>query len=340
MSILIVGMGSIGKRHLKNLIESGRKEILICDREKGRLDQVLQDHPKLPSFEDYREAFKERPGVVYICTPPHIHTEIMEKAVTEGCHVFCEKPLAMDLRNLDAVEREAKRKGLTIMVAYVYRFFDPIKKIREIIDSNALGRIYSARTVVSLYLPDWHPWEDYRTFFLSQKALGGGALLEESHATDYIKWLMGRVVSVACFTRKISTLHMDCEDIATMCLEFENGSIATIQVDLLGRVLRREAEFSGEKGTIIWDGERNLVRLYTVEKGSWEEFPLRIRPEAYIEQNEHFFDCISEGKDPLVPLRDGIETLRICLAAFKSSDERRVVRIDEIDESTIVKRCI
>jgi len=340
MKILIVGAGSIGKRHLNNLIEIGMEDISICDKQKPRIDELLVQYPKLKPIDDYHEGLKQAPDVVFICTPPHLHTDIMANAVERGCHVFCEKPLAMDLKNLDSIEREADKKGLTIMVGYIYRFCKPIKKIMEILDSKVLGKIYSARTIVSLYLPDWHPWEDYRDFFLSHKALGGGSLLEESHAIDYIKWLMGDVNSVFCFNKKLSDLEMDSEDITMMNLEFKNGEVAFIQIDLLGRVLRKETELTGEKGTVIWDNERGLVRLFTVESGSWEEFKLSFTPDAYIDQIEHFFDCIRENRQPLITLRDGIETLRICLAGFKSSDERRLVYLDEIDESTKVKRVI
>jgi predicted dehydrogenase len=341
MKILIVGVGSIGKRHLNNLIETGRQDICICDNQRSRIDEVLEKYPALRAFEDYREGLGENPEVVFICTPPHLHTQIMAESVERGSHIFCEKPLAMALKGLDSIDKEAREKGLTIMVGYIYRHCKPIKKIKEIMDSKVLGKIYSARTIVSLYLPDWHPWEDYRDFFLSQKAIGGGSLLEESHAVDYIRWLMGvDVHSVFCFNKKLSDLEMDCEDMTVMTLGFEDGSVASIQIDLLGRVLRKEAEFIGEKGTVIWDNERGLVRLYTVERGSWEEFNLAFTPDAYIEQIEHFFQCIKENKDPLITLADATETLRICLAGFKSSDERRLVRPNEINETTVVERIV
>jgi predicted dehydrogenase len=340
MKILIIGIGSIGKRHLDNLVQIGMRDVIICDRDKSRIEEVLQTHPGLQAFQDYTEGFGENPDAVFICTPPHIHTEIMAHAAENNCHVFCEKPLAMDLRKLDTIAKEAEQKGLTIMVGYIYRFCRPIKKIKEILDANLIGKVYTARTIVSLYLPDWHPWEDYRDFFLSHQALGGGALLEESHAIDYMKWFMGDVNAVFCFNRKLSDLDMDCEDVSVLNLEFKNNAVGSIQIDLLGRVLRKEAELIGEKGTVLWDGERGLVRLFTVDEGAWQEFELAFTPDAYIEQIEHFFECITKKQEPLISLRDGMETLRICLAGFTSSDERRLVQLDEIDDSTAVKRVL
>ena len=338
MKILIVGVGSIGKRHLGILMDMGMKDIVVCDNQKTRLEEVQNVYPELRGSEDYAETIKEGFDVVFICTPPHLHTDIMAKAVDKGCHVFCEKPLAMELKGFDEIERKAGEKDLVIMVGYVYRFCKPIQKIKEILDSKILGKIYSARTIISLYLPDWHPWEDYRDFFLSHKDLGGGALLEESHATDYIKWMMGDVKSVFCINKKLSDLEMDAEDMTIINLEFENESIGAIQIDLLGRVLRKEAEFIGEKGTVIWDDERGLVRLFAAARGEWEEFELSFTPDAYIEQLNHFFECIKNRKEPIIPLSDGIETLRICVAAFKSAQERRVVDLSEIKEDTKVIR--
>jgi len=338
MKILLVGAGSIGKRHLGLLMDMGLNDIVVCDKQKMRIEEVQNAYPGIRESSDYEEALKEDFDVVFICTPPHIHTDIMAKAVDRGCHVFCEKPLAMDLKGLDEINRQAMQKNLVIMVGYIYRFCDPVQKIKEVLDANLLGRIYSARTIISLYLPDWHPWEDYRDFFLSHKALGGGALLEESHATDYIKWLMGDVKEVSCINKKLSDLEMDAEDMTIINLEFENNSIGTIHIDLLGRVLRKETEFIGEKGTIIWDGERGLVRLFTVEKGEWEEFELAFTPDVYTKQLEHFFDCIKEGREPITPLGDGIETLRICMAAFKSAQDQKMVSVGEITEETVIVR--
>ena len=338
MKILIVGMGSIGKRHLGLLLDSGIRDIIVCDTQKTRLEEVREINPTVRGYQDYGAAFKEDFDVVFICTPPNTHTDILARAVDKGCHVFCEKPLSMDLKGLDEIERKAQKKSLTVMVGYVYRFCEPIKKIKEILDSKILGKIYSARTIISLYLPDWHPWEDYREFFLSHKDLGGGALLEESHATDYIKWMMGDVKAVYCINKKLSNLDMDAEDMTIISLEFENGSLGTIHIDLLGRVLRKEAEFIGEKGTVIWDSERGLVRLFTAERGAWEEFELGFTPDAYVDQLSHFFECIREHSQPITSLRDAIETLRICVAAFKSDRERRLVDLREIKEDTEVIR--
>jgi predicted dehydrogenase len=338
MKILVVGVGSIGKRHLGLLLDMGFRDIVVCDAQKTRLDEVQNIYPGLREFQDYTTAFKEDLDVVFICTPPHLHTNILAKAVDNGCHVFCEKPLAMNLEGLNEIERRAREKNLVVMIGYVYRFCKPIKKIKEIIDSKILGKIYSARTIISLYLPDWHPWEDYREFFLSHRDLGGGALLEESHATDYIKWMMGDVKAVGCINKKLSNLELDAEDMTIINLEFQNGSLGAIQIDLLGRVLRKEAEFIGEKGTVLWDAERGLVRLFTAARGEWEEFELAFTPDAYVDQLNHFFECIRDHKEPITALHDAIETLRICVAAFKSDAERRMVELKEISEDTKVIR--
>ena len=340
MKTLVIGAGSIGKRHLGNLHNLGLQDIAVCDKEDFRLDKVQQKYPDLTLYDNYLSALKGKPEAVFICTPPNVHTPILNAAVDAGCHVFCEKPIAMDISGLEKIKSKAEKKGLIVMIGYVYRFFEPVMKIKEIISSESLGKIYSARTIVSQYLPDWHPQEDYRDFFLSHRNTGGGSLLEESHAIDYMRWFLGDVESVYCTNRKLSDLEMDCENISILNIEFQSGTLATIQLDLLGRVLRREAEFSCERGTVIWDGERGLVRIYKIDSNVWEEFQLSIRPDAYVDEIQHFLDCIRRNEEPLISLHDGIEALRVCLAAFKSSDETRLVRIKEINESTVVERLL
>jgi predicted dehydrogenase len=102
MKILVVGVGSIGKRHLGLLLDMGFRDIVVCDAQKTRLDEVQNIYPGLREFQDYTTAFKEDLDVVFICTPPHLHTNILAKAVDNGCHVFCEKPLAMNLEGKES----------------------------------------------------------------------------------------------------------------------------------------------------------------------------------------------------------------------------------------------
>ena len=212
MKILIVGVGSIGKRHLGILMDMGMKDIVVCDNKKMRLEEVQNVYPGLRGSEDYVETIKEGFNVVFICTPPHLHTDIMAKAVDKGCHVFCEKPLAMELKGFDEIERKAGEKDLVIMVGYVYRFCKPIQKIKEILDSKILGKIYSARTIISLYLPDWHPWEDYRQGVSARVESGGGVVLDLIHELDYVSWLVGPVSQIACFADRVSSLEIETED--------------------------------------------------------------------------------------------------------------------------------
>ena len=340
MKVLVVGVGSIGNRHIDNLFSIGINKISVCDNDRLKLSKIEKEYSDIHVHNDYLAALESNPDVVFICTPPNSHTPILEKAIKMNCHVFCEKPVSNELGDLIRLDSIAKEKGLKIMIGYVMRFMEPIKKIKEILSSGQLGTINYSRTIVSQYLPDWHPWEDYRKFFVSQKDKGGGALLEESHAIDYITWFMGEVKNVNCFNRKIGNLDMDCENISILNLEFNSGAISNIHLDLLGRVLRKETEISCENGTIHWDSERNLLRLYEAGKDDWLEYNLPVGPEVYIDQIEHFFECVYKDKTPLITLGDGIETLRICLAGFKSSDERRLVNLEEINNTTKVQRII
>tara|TARA_Y100000310_G_scaffold339809_1_gene433648 strand:+ start:633 stop:1652 length:1020 start_codon:yes stop_codon:yes gene_type:complete len=338
MKILIIGAGSIGQRHLTNLLSIGFDQLYICDNNIKKLNELKIKFPKIKTFTDFNEAINSNFNIVFICTPPHIHTEILGKFVSADCHVFCEKPLAVNLKDLKNIGLMAKEKNLVIMVGYVYRFFDPVIKIKEIIKSNLLGEIYSGRGILSQYLPDWHPWEDYRDFFVSHKNKGGGSLLEESHAIDLMRWLLGDVETVSCYNKKFGSLEMDCENLSLINLKFSSGSLIAIQLDLLGRTARRQFELTCEKGTLIWDNEMELVRLYRSENKSWEEFKLVVSPNAYVKEIKHFIDCIKNKTEPLITLHDGIEVLKICLAGFKSSFERREVKINEINESTIINR--
>lgn len=328
MRILVVGMGSIGQRHIRNL-RAIRDVEIIAYRSRGQpLPEDLQGD-WLREFSDLDAALGEDPVAALICAPPAVQVESAAIAAKAGCHLFIEKPISDCLDGLEALVAEVKRRELSTLIGYNLRFHPQLQRIYLLISEGRIGQVTSIRAEVGQYLPDWHPKEDYRLGYSARRDLGGGAILDLIHEIDYVHWLGGAVSRIACFADHVSGLEINCEDTAEILLDFEAGSIGSIHLDYIQRTLGRSCKVIGEGGTIKWDFSEDKLELFEVSDPQWQVFNDVgfDRNTMYIEEMRHFLDCIEGRVEPIVDLEQGVENLRIALAARESADSGRVIEI-------------
>lgn len=329
MHILVVGCGSIGKRHIKNIKFLNVDKISICDLNSERVKDAGDQFDIDSRFTDLNKALAQK-GIdaAIICVPTSYHIEVAAKVAKKGIHIFMEKPLAKDMKGVGRLIKICKEKKITFMVAYMFRFHPGLKQVRELILGGKIGSVYGARLECGQYLPDWHPWEDYRSFYMSKEKEGGGALLDISHEFDYLCYLIdSEVAEVAGFCDTLGTLEMDADNISSTIIRFKNRVVASVHLDLLQRGVRRNCQIIGEKGTIIWDVINKNIKFYSAQKKAWEEFTYEYDGnQAYIEEMRHFFQCIKERKKPLVDIERAKSVLEIVLASKKSSRESKVIK--------------
>jgi predicted dehydrogenase len=183
-SILIVGLGSIGRRHAKVFKAAGIAKIAGADLREDRRDQARRELGLADLGADYREMLKKEAfDAVLVTLPTAYHTPVVALAAQSGCNLFIEKPVADREEGLDAVKRIVSQRDLIAYTAYCYRFAPSAERMREIVAAGRLGRILCARLKISTYLPDWHPWEDYRSFYMARLDQGGGARLAISRSS-------------------------------------------------------------------------------------------------------------------------------------------------------------
>jgi len=329
-SVLIVGMGSIGRRHARVMKAAGVEVIAGADLRQDRLDQAKQEIGLEILARDYKELLaKHKFDAVIVTTPTAFHTPIAIAAAEKGCHLMIEKPVADRHDGLDQLAATLKTTGTRCLIAYCYRFIPSANRLRELVAQGAIGRILSVRLEISSYLPDWHPWEDYRHFYMAKLAEGGGARLDESHGVDFLRWFFGDVESVFSRVDKISDLEIDADDYAFMLLKFRNGVVAEAHFDLLGRKPRVGVEFIGSEGTILWDRISGQIDIYKAQTKEWvsETFPSNDMVSAYDHQTAHFIDVVSNGTDARIPLEDGVKTLDVLIAALESSNTGRLIKL-------------
>lgn len=327
MKLLVVGCGSVGKRHVGNFKSIGVEDITAVDTRPDRLKEV-QEKYGIKGLSNFDKSMEEKYDAVVICTPPNSHIPIATKAAEKSCHIMIEKPMSNSMEGISKLLDVAKRNNLIILIGYTYRFWPPLIRVEELLNEKVIGNIYSVRIEFSEYLPDWHPWEDYRTFYMAKKELGGGAILDESHAIDFARWLFGEIKEIACFNDRLSNLEITSDDVAEILMRFESGVIGSIHLDIFGRAHRRNLEIIGEKGNIYWDFYQNEVKVYYANGKKWEVYPFNCdRNLMFVEDAKHFLDCVKNNKTPKISGEDGAKTLKCVLAAIESSKTKKVVRV-------------
>jgi len=313
--VLVVGAGSIGQRHLKNLRTLGVEKLIACDPDRERLKAVKE--LQIPGFASFAESLDfAKPDIVLICTPPVFHTTQAIEALRIGAHVFIEKPLSDRLDEIDYLIDEARKKSRVVQVGYNLRFNPGIKKLKQLVDDSVVGRVLWARLEVGQYLPDWRPSQDYRKSYSAKRELGGGIVLDASHEIDYAIWLLGKPSEVTCMAGKVSQLDVDVEDCATLLLRFDSGAQADIHLDFVQRSYTRCCKIVGELGTLEWDYSNREIRIFEAATALWktQSYDLEVN-DTYVAELKHFLDCIENRREPIVDLKQAKLVLEVALAA-------------------------
>jgi predicted dehydrogenase len=327
MKILVIGCGSIGERHIRNLKGLFAGEIIACDTDQKQLSAIGKKY-KTQTCTDLERALGKNVDAALICTPPSTHISIAREVVDRGAHVFIEKPLSHSLKGVDELIERARKKNFTILVGYNLRFHPGLALVKKLCGRGEVGRILSARAEVGQYLPDWRPWQDYRRSYTARKKLGGGIILDGSHELDYMRWLLGEVKEVSCFADKLSSLEVDTEDTAEVLLKFKSGAIAGVHLDFIRRDYSRNCELIGEEGSIVWSYPEALVKVYSARNKKWRAIRAGGNPnETYVREIEHFLRCVWGKENPLIDGKEGKKTLEIALAAKKSAETGKVITL-------------
>ncbi len=325
--ILICGLGSVGRRHLRNLRALGYEDVVLYRTGRSTLpdDDHLSD---LPVAYDLAEALDANPEAVIVANPTALHMPVALQAVRAGCNVFLEKPISHTMEGVEDLRHEVERQGRQVLVGFQFRFHPGLRQVKQWIDDGAIGAVVSARVQWGEYLPDWHPWEDYRQGYSARADLGGGVLLTLCHPFDYLRWLIGEVTAVSAMTGRLSGLVLDVEDTAQVTMRFASGAIGHVYLDYAERPPTHGLRLVGQQGSITWDAATGLARLYRAATDAWTiaELPPGFeRNTLFVEEMRHFLACLDRQTHPLCTLQDGIRTLEIVLAAKESNAQRRTI---------------
>ncbi len=318
MKFLIIGLGSIGQRHARNLLNLGYKDIIALRTRKGAKPFNIP----VRCFQNPVKAYREQPDAALICNPTSLHIPTALEAARRGCHVFIEKPLSCSLTNIKKLQAVIKKRKLTAFIAYNLRFHPVICRIKNLILTGFLGDIYFARFQFTSYLPAWHPWEDYRKSYASRSDLGGGVVLTSSHELDTLLWLFGKYKKINSTISKGKYLGISAEDMALIHIEFLSGILAEVNLSYVQEPSKRYIEIVGEKGTLFYDFYRGGLKFYNKRDKKWSvllNVGKNVMEKTYCCELLHFIECVRKGKKTICPIDDGIKTLRMALDAKGNS---------------------
>lgn len=319
MKVLVVGAGSIGRRHIRNLRSLGCEEIVVC-RSRTEGSAELEAEFGVRCVYDLEEALMEGVDGCVIANHTSMHVRTAITCVEHGCHLLIEKPLAASMDEVSALIELAREHRVRTVMGYNLRFHPLLQEARRRLGRGELGRVYSVRAWVGQYLPDWHPGEDYRQGYAARADLGGGAVLTLSHELDYLYWLFGPVARVTAMTAQPSPLELGVESVAEISLGFQSGMVGQVHLDYLQRTVRRGFEIIGETGTMQGDFVRSQLEICRPGQAEPEVIaaPVADRNEIYLREMAHFLDCARGLCESEIPLEDGAAVLKIALAALEA----------------------
>ena len=330
IKVLIVGYGSIGKRHLENFLQLKDIQLIVYTK---RNDLQLLKKKGIKVSNSLTECLKENPDIGVITNETSLHIPIAIKLAKEGLDLFLEKPLSNSLKDVEKLYAIVKKKKLITQMGCNLRFHPCIMKIKSLIEQQKIGKIISAQVQNCSYLPDFHRWEDYRKSYAARKDLGGGVILTQIHEIDYMYWFFQEVENIVSISGKFSELDVTAEDYVSSLLKFKNKIIGEIHMDYFQRPSFRSCKIRGTKGEIYWDSDDNCVDVYNVNKKKWETkfndgftYDLDIRS-SYVEELKHFLKCVKHRKETINNLEQGIATLKIALAIKKASKLMKSVSV-------------
>ena len=337
MRILIAGLGAIGQRHARNLRALYGDGLELLAFRRHRLPHVVTESLErdgsrnvetelaITAFEDLDEALAARPEAVFVCTPSSQHLEIAQRAAEAGCHLFIEKPVSHTLDRLGRLRETVTSKALVVLVGCQWRYHPCVRWLHGVLQAGALGRLVGVEIDYREYLPDWHPYEDYRTSYAARAELGGGVVLTQIHDYDLTWWLFGPPRTVTATGGHLSALEIDVED--TVDARLEGGAVPVrVRQTFAGRPPCRTITVTGESGSLTVD---LLAARVTTDSGvapavSFAEYQ---RNQMFMDEVRNFQACLAGREKPAVPLEDGIAVLRLAVAVKDSIRTGRTVEI-------------
>ena len=325
MKLAVVGLGSIGRRHLGNFHTVGVEHLTAWDAATEAREAAARQFPFATITATLEQALDGVQGIV-VCTPPSSHLALAKAGLERGAHLMVEKPLTDSIEGVAEVLKACDAKRLVVLTAYNWRYWPPMLAVEKMLAEGRIGALRAARTEYAYHLSI--RFADYRSSYMADPERGGGCLLDESHAIDYMRWLCGEVTEVSAVVERVSGLDIRTDDIADLTVRFASGAIGNIHMNLFAWNVHSHFELMGDAGVIQWRRLESEVRVYDPKPNRWEVYPFGGQlNDMYIEEAKHFVACVRGEATPRCDGWDGLRTMAVIEAARRAAAERRWVTV-------------
>jgi predicted dehydrogenase len=316
MRLVVLGCGSIGRRHLQNLQSLGYTELLAYDPA-SRARRMTREETGLPSLSSLDEVWAKSPEVALVTAGTQAHVDLGLEAARHGCHLFIEKPLSHSIDGrLHQLLSEIEKRKLITMVACNMRYHPGPMAVKELLESGSVGEIIAARIQAGSYLPRWHPNQEYQQSY-SASPEWGGAVLDCIHEIDLALWYFGpaKLAGAACLGA--GTIGLESDGLAEILLRHKSGVLSSLHLNFVQRDYKRSCQIIGSRGTIYWDFNERQVNVF----GEDGELVDRQRePEGwqsnqmYVEELKDFLRSVETLSPTANAISRSLEALDIALA--------------------------
>lgn len=326
---LVVGTGSIARRHMANLKSLFPTAEVGCVSASGRTVSAAET-PADVIYETLEEAIATRPVFAIIASPAPLHVSQASQLLEADIPVLVEKPLASNIENFRASGEVLLSRQDKVEVGYNLRYLSSAQKFKQLLDNGIIGRVHSVMIDVGQYLPDWRPGTDYRKNVTARRELGGGVLLELSHELDYLGWIFGRFDTAYGVVTNSGTLDIEVEDrVDAILRRRSDGVVVYLHMDMLQRAVQRTCKVIGETGNLLWNLAENSICVQRSARSSEVLFedPVYDRNAMYLAELAHFSQVAAGTATPRVSLEEALQVLRLVEALKLSAERGEVVSI-------------
>lgn len=309
MNYLVIGLGSMGKRRVRNLQALGMKNLAGFDTREDRR-QESQEKYGIPVFDSLETAMKEfEPQAFMISTPPDLHMHYAYYAFERGISCFIEASV-VDADKIKQLNEKIRDTKIIMAPSCTMRYFPGPKKIKELIRADKIGKVLNVNYQTGQYLPDWHPWEDIRDFYVSKRETGAAREIVPFELT-WLNDIFGSPTPLACVKAKLTDMNADIDDIYHCLLRYEHNVVANITVEVVSRPKAcRDMRVLGSEGEIVLSADTNSVRYINTSMENWKEYKFDagtiesqyINPEEpYIAEVRDFISAVEAKDQSLFP---------------------------------------
>ncbi len=317
--LLIVGVGSIGERHLRCFLATDRADAVFVETNEA-LRKTISERYGVPGFKSLDDALSTKPSAAVVAVPAHLHIEIATKLAVHGLHLLIEKPLSTSLDGIERLQAIVFEKRLTAGVAYVMRHHPLLSAMRTTIQDGRFGRPVELIAVSGQHFPTFRP--AYRDIYYRDRTTGGGAIQDAiTHVLNAGEWLLGPVDRLVVDAAHQVLDGVTVEDTVHL-LARHGGTLANYSLNQYQAPNEFTLTVVCERGTLRFESHHNRMRTMTTPGGDWHDdtiAPLE-RDTLFVRQANHFLTAIEDGSSTACSIEGGLQTLRVNLSALASAD--------------------